>query len=287
VFAVGESMFASEPSPRRDTTGSVKLDVATYVVGGLLLVVAAAAWADLILGGSPMPMTTGTGDMNGKGVSPIGALLIGGIAYLIAWTVMMAAMMLPSATPMIALYAALGRGRAKAGPPVPSTMLFTLVYLLIWAAVGIPVYAVTVLVSQMVDSTANLKPLVPDAIAVVLVVAGLYQFTPWKRACLRVCRTPLGFLMSNWQDGYTGALRLAVRHAVSCLGCCLALMVVLVAAGAMGLAWVTLIAAVVFAEKILPYGDWTARTAGVGLVALGLLVATQPGLVPLIQGSSM
>jgi predicted metal-binding membrane protein len=258
----------------------------TYVVGGLLLVVAAVAWADLILGGSMMPMTPGASDMNSLSVSPIGALLIGGAAYLVAWTVMMAAMMLPSATPMIALYAAVGRGRSKAVPPVPSTAIFTLVYLLIWAAIGIPVYALTVLISQAVESSASLKALAPDAVAIVLLVAGIYQFTPWKSACLQVCRTPLGFLMNNWRDGYTGALRLAVRHALSCLGCCLALMVVLVAAGAMGLAWVTLIAAVVFAEKILPYGDWIARIAGVGLVALGLLVAVQPSLVPLIQWAS-
>jgi predicted metal-binding membrane protein len=113
----------------------------------------------------------------------------------------------------------------------------------------------------------------------------VYQFTPLKRACLHACRTPLGFLTSNWRDGYAGTLRLAAHHAVTCVGCCLALMIVLVAAGAMGLAWVALIAIVVFAEKVLPYGEWTARVAGVAFVALGLLVAVRPDLVPFIQGS--
>jgi predicted metal-binding membrane protein len=92
-------------------------------------------------------------------------------------------------------------------------------------------------------------------------------------------------LTSNWRDGYLGTLRLAAHHAVTCVGCCLALMVVLVAAGAMGLAWVALIAIVVFAEKVLPYGEWTARVAGVAFVVLGLLVAARPDLVPFIQGS--
>jgi len=200
---------------------------------------------------------------------------------------MMAAMMLPSAVPMIALYGALSRRGGATQPCGPSTALFALTYLVTWLVVGLPIYALSVAVDQAASANVAIKALLPYGIALVLVAAGLYQFTPLKRVCLRACRGPLGFLMSYWRPGYRGALQLGARHALSCLGCCWALMVVLVTAGAMGLPWVLLIAVMVFAEKVLPYGEWTARVSGSALLLVGLAVAVQPGLVPFIQGSPM
>jgi predicted metal-binding membrane protein len=119
----------------------------------------------------------------------------------------------------------------------------------------------------------------------VLIVAGAYQFSPLKHACLRACRSPLGFFVGHWRPGFPGSLRMAVAHAGYCLGCCWALMLVLVAAGAMGLAWVVLIAALVGAEKLAPRGDWIARLAGAALIGLGLAIALRPELVASLHGS--
>jgi predicted metal-binding membrane protein len=120
----------------------------------------------------------------------------------------------------------------------------------------------------------------------VLVAAGVYQFTPLKRACLRVCRNPLSFLLTRSRAGYRGTLGLALEHAAYCVGCCWGLMVVLVAAGAMALHWVLLIAAVVFVEKLLPRGEWTAAIVGSGLLLLGLAVVVHPDLAMVLRPSS-
>jgi predicted metal-binding membrane protein len=208
-----------------------------------------------------------------------GASLAEAAGFLGAWGVMMAAMMLPSATPMIALYGALRRTAAGAGPAGISTGLFALVYLLLWGAFGIPVY----LASLLIGAQSGSGDLLPYALAVVLVAAGVYQFTPLKHACLRVCRSPLGFLWARSRSGYLGTLRLAVEHAVYCIGCCWGLMVVLVAAGAMALNWVLLIAVVVLIEKVLPRGERAAWVAGGGLVLLGVAVALHPELAMLLH----
>ena len=240
----------------------------TYVV---LLVLAAAAWAHVVW----MAMTD---EMAGMDMVMTPSLL-DGIAFVAAWGIMMAAMMLPSALPMIGLYAATHRtlpvAPVAAGVPVA---VFTSIYLAVWAATGVPLYF----------ASAALSALPPNAraygTAVVLVVAGAFQLSPLKQTCLRQCRTPLGFLLGHWRAGWRGSLSLGWAHAVYCLGCCWALMVVLVAAGAMGLAWVLLVAAVVAAEKVLPGGERIARLAGVALVTLGLAVAFRPGLAMALRG---
>jgi predicted metal-binding membrane protein len=133
-------------------------------------------------------------------------------------------------------------------------------------------------VSVVIAAQTALADVLPYALALVLVAAGVYQLTPLKRACLRVCRNPLAFLMARSRAGYRGTLALAVEHGVYCVGCCWALMVVLVAAGAMALHWVLLIAAVVFIEKLLPHGERTAWIVGGVLVVLGIAVALHPEL---------
>jgi predicted metal-binding membrane protein len=205
-------------------------------------------------------------------VSPLGIA-----AYLAAWGVMMSAMMLPSAMPLIALYATIRRRSPPGHVDIPAA-LFALVYLAVWLAAGIPVYAANVAVAAATQAFPLADRLVPEGVALTLLVAGAFQFTPLKSRCLSVCRSPLGFLMGHWRAGIRGTLGMAIEHSLFCLGCCAGLMVVLVAAGAMALPWALLIAAVIFAEKVLPRGEWTARAAGAALVVLGLLVAAQPGL---------
>ena len=213
--------------------------------------------------------------------------LAGAAAYLGAWGVMMAAMMLPSAIPMIALYGAMQRGAAQTGQRGLLAALFTFIYLAAWLAFGIPVYLASVLLGLAANSSPVVAGLWPYGVALVLVGAGLYQLSPLKRTCLRACQSPFGFLMGHWRSGYVGAMRLAWEHAVFCLGCCSALMVVLVAAGAMSLPWVLLIAALVFVEKVLPHGEWTARVIGGGLIVLGLLIALRPDLAMMLRGAAM
>ena len=159
--------------------------------------------------------------------------------------------------------------------------MFTLVYLAVWAASGVPVY---------VTHTA-LMALPPRAfaygVAAILLAAAAFQLSPLKQACLRACRSPLGFLLGHWRAGLRGSLALGWSHAMYCLGCCWALMVVLVAAGAMGLAWVLFITAVVAAEKLLPGGEWIARVTGAVFLFLGVAVAVHPELVTALRGHAM
>jgi predicted metal-binding membrane protein len=200
------------------------------------------------------------------------------IAFVGSWGVMMAAMMLPSATPMIALYATVGRRMAASGRRTAPVVVFALPYAVVWLAAGIPVYAGTVLAADAARSHSWLSDAAPYAVAAVLVAAGAYQFNLAKRVCLRQCRSPLPFLAARWRPGLSGAARVGLAHAGYCLGCCWLLMIVLVTAGAMGLAWVLLVAALVFLEKITPRERWATNLAGAALLALGIALALHPTL---------
>ena len=211
----------------------------------LLVVVTAAAWSAL------------AADVGGDAAAPA--------AFLLGWLVMMAAMMLPSVTPLVLLYARQHR---------PAPLVFG--YLLVWAAVGVPVYALHAVVDLMAVPGA--------AVAAVLVGAGVYQLTPLKTACLSRCRSPVSFLVERWGRG---PLRLGAEHGAYCVGCCWGLMTVLVVAGAMGFAWAAAVALVVFVEKVLPAGPWVARVAAAALIGLGVAVAADPDLAMKLTGTEM
>jgi predicted metal-binding membrane protein len=206
----------------------------SLVVGAGLLLAAAAAWAALLAMGDEMPMGFG--------------LWIG------AWTVMMAAMMLPSTSPLVLLY-----GRQSTAM---SSALLTTGYVAVWAGVGLAAYGI----DMRLPEPSN------RVVGAVLIGAGLYQLTPLKTACLRRCRNPADFLVTHWRRGRIGALRLGVEHGAYCVGCCWALMGVLIVAGSMSLAWVVAIALVVAGEKLLPAGQLLGRLGGVGLLFAGIVV---------------
>jgi predicted metal-binding membrane protein len=245
-------------------------DRAAVVTSTILLLIAAVAWVDVIrssLGAPDMMMTM---------FMPM--TMVDGLAFVASWGVMMTAMMLPSALPMIGLYGATQRGEAATAPTGVPVAVFTLVYLAVWAASGVPVYlAHTLLMALSARVFAY-------GVAAILLAAGVFQLSPLKQVCLRVCRSPLGFLLGHWRAGLRGSLALGWSHAMYCLGCCWVLMVVLVAAGAMGLAWVLLITAVVAAEKLLPRGEWIARATGGAFLLLGVAVALRPDLVTALRG---
>lgn len=262
-------------------------DLWTYVTGSLLIVAAGVAWAALLRQASTMPAMPASPDVGGGAMPEAGGTLGQAAAYLSAWGVMMAAMMLPSATPLILLYGAVHRGMETRGQRGIPAALFALTYLVVWVLFGVPVYAASRLVDELAAANPAVAGMLPYAVGGLLAAAGVYQLTPLKRACLRACQSPLGFLLGRWRDGYLGTLRLALQHSAYCVGCCWALMAVLVAAGAMSLPWVLVVAVLVFAEKVLPGGGWAARIAGAALIGLGVVVILQPDLAMLIRGQAM
>jgi len=189
------------------------------------------------------------------------------------WWVMMIAMMLPSAAPMVLLYGAVSRKAAKTEAPASqygSSGAFTGGYLIAWAGFSI----VAVLLQWLLERAGLLSPMMLNTTSAVLagsilVFAGLYQLTPLKEACLRHCRSPIQFLSHNWKNGATGALKMGLHHGVYCLGCCWGLMAILFFGGIMNLYWIIGLATLVFIEKLAPAGFQVSRALAVVLVAWG------------------
>jgi predicted metal-binding membrane protein len=184
------------------------------------------------------------------------------------WTVMMVGMMSGSAAPMLLFFA---RTQASREPRRISrrVLLFGLGYLVIWGGFSaIATFAQWALqrASLLSGTMAASRPTVA---ATILIVAGLYQLTPLKGACLSRCRSPLGFFITSWRDGAGGAFRMGIRHGIFCLGCCWALMIVLFAVGVMNLAWVAALAVLVLLEKITPAGVFISRASGVAMTGAG------------------
>jgi predicted metal-binding membrane protein len=182
------------------------------------------------------------------------------------WAIMMVAMMLPSAAPMVLLFATIER-RRRAVSPFPATASFASAYVTVWMIFSI---AATVFQWQL-DRLALLTPVIATANSVIasiaLIAAGAYQFTPLKQACLRRCRSPLEFISRHWRRGPFG---IGLLHGLYCLGCCWMLMLVLFVGGVMNLACVALIASVVLIEKLMPQGQWVGYAVGLVLIGGGL-----------------
>jgi predicted metal-binding membrane protein len=187
------------------------------------------------------------------------------------WAVMMVGMMMPSAAPVMLLFAGMHRRRgAQRAPRV--VFAFGAGYLLVWTAFS----AAAALAQWALHQASLLSPAMTTTSArlsaAILIGAGVYQLTPFKGACLTHCRSPLGFLMSHWRDGTAGALRMGIEHGTYCLGCCWALMCVLFVVGVMNVVWVAAMTIFVLVEKIVPAGAFVARVAGVAMIAAGALV---------------
>ncbi len=187
------------------------------------------------------------------------------------WAVMMVAMMVPSVAPMVLLFAAVNRRRREAERPYVPTVVFLLGYLVVWTFFS----ALATAAQWQLHAAALLSPAMvvasPLLGAALLIAAGLFQFTPLKRACLIHCRTPLSLLMTEWREGSWGAFVMGLRHGSYCLGCCWFLMALLFVAGVMNLLWVALLSGFVLAEKIVPRGQELSLVAGVALTVWGFL----------------
>ncbi|MGZ8245458.1 DUF2182 domain-containing protein [Methylomagnum sp.] len=185
------------------------------------------------------------------------------------WAIMMLAMMLPVATPMALLVHRLGRSGPAAGKMNLPT--FLLGYFLVWVGFSVAATGLQWLFHGLRWLTPMMDAGNGAVSGTILVLAGLYQFTPWKAACLSHCRTPLGFLLSHGRPGGWGGLRLGLHHGRYCLGCCWAEMLVMFAVGVMNLPWMGGITLAIVAERYLPgSADPVRQLTGIGLVGFGL-----------------
>ena len=191
------------------------------------------------------------------------------------WVVMMAAMMFPSVAPAVALYSRMTRQRSPARP-----LLFTAAYLLVWSAVGVLSYGLFELGKNVFGAQLAWDAGGRWLAAGILALAAVYELTPLKNACLARCRSPLGFLLGSWRDGSAGAIEMGSRHAAWCVGCCWALMAALFALGVMSLVWMVVIAALIAAEKTLPWRRPVVWAATAILLVLAVMVAVAPHSVP-------
>jgi predicted metal-binding membrane protein len=193
----------------------------------------------------------------------------------VMWAVMMVAMMVPTAAPMILMYATVNRRRQSQQAPYTPTAVFLGGYLLVWTGFS----ALATLAQWGLHSMALLSPMMvstsPILGGILLLTAGIFQWTPWKYACLNHCRSPLGFLMTDWREGTKGALIMGLKHGSYCTGCCWFLMALLFVAGVMNLLWVATITAFVLVEKMVPRGDLVGRVAGGVLVLAGVILLGQ------------
>jgi predicted metal-binding membrane protein len=254
------------------------------VVIGALLVVTALAWANLVWLANDMWM--GGMDMAGFRMIPAGQgwmmpmsapwhpIEFG--AVFLMWVVMMIGMMTPSVAPMILIYARIGRQTAGERGPLAASTWFALGYLLSWTAFSLAATTAqwalerAALLTPMMESASNARG------ATVLNIAGLYQWTPFKDACLSYCQTPLGFILRyGFRREATGALALGFRHGLYCIGCCWAVMALLFVAGVMNLFWIAALAVLVLIEKVLPFGRLVPRLAGLAFIAAGAWLLTQ------------
>jgi predicted metal-binding membrane protein len=184
------------------------------------------------------------------------------------WTVMMIAMMLPAASPFVLAFAAVQRKRNNDQVYGPVSIFLT-GYFFIWTVFS----GLAALIQQALRGAALLSPALTSTSAIfaggLLVAAGVYQWTPLKNACLRHCRSALGFVLAEWREGASGAFLMGVEHGIFCLGCCWALMALPFAAGVMNLFWMAAITVFILIEKAAPAGEWVGRVAGGALIVWG------------------
>jgi predicted metal-binding membrane protein len=193
------------------------------------------------------------------------------------WSVMMVAMMVPSAVPMVLTFATISRTRPSAGAALVSPGIFLAGYIVVWTSFSL----VATTLQWALHAATLLAPATlrvsPVAGGVLLAAAGIYQFTPLKNACLSKCAGPLQFLLHEWRDGSAGALVMGLRHGVFCTACCAVLMALLFVAGIMNLLWIALIGAMVLVEKLVPSGRLASRAFGL-LLLIAAVVLTIEGL---------
>jgi predicted metal-binding membrane protein len=257
--------------PQNDFSGPALPPLDRIAIWGGLALITLLAWLYLLR--MPMPAGMEMPGMPGMKMAmsvPHPWSLADAVTAFVMWSVMMVAMMVPSASPMITMYARAVRARG-AGANLKVAM-FTGGYIAAWTLFS----AAATLVQLALQRTAHLSSelaVAPVIGGIILISAGLYQVTPLKQVCLRHCRSPLGFFMTEWREGAAGAFVMGLRHGVFCVGCCWMLMALLFAAGIMNLLWVAAIAIFVLLEKVMPWERIIANGAALALIAAGIWIA--------------
>jgi predicted metal-binding membrane protein len=229
---------------------------------GTLFVVAAVGWVWT------------ANRMRGMDAGPWTAL--GSVGWFLGvWVVMMAAMMFPSVAPTVALYARITKQRSSG-----LAWLFASGYLMVWAVAGLGAFAVGAAATQLLGDRLDWDSAGRALSGVTLIAAAVYELTPLKNVCLGKCRSPLGALLGSWRDGRSGALRMGARNGAWCVGCCWALMAALFALGVMSVSWMALVAAIIAAEKAIPWRRIVTYGTATLLLALGVLVLAAPSALP-------
>jgi predicted metal-binding membrane protein len=208
------------------------------------------------------------------------ATLVGAMQFTGMWLLMMAAMMLPSATPIALLFRTIQRRRGAEGNLAVSTAAFLAGYLLVWTLAGLLgdlAYVAGLHLARSLHTGAAAIPAVGGGI---LVVAGLYQFAPLKSICLARCRSPFHFILHHWREGRLGAVRMGASHGAYCLGCCWGIMAVLFVVGLMNLAWMAALSVLIVVEKLMPWGRTLAHLVGALFIVLGIVMTVRPAFLP-------
>jgi len=259
--------MAAVDQPSKPSAGGALTTVYVAVRARLLLVAllfaaATAGW-----------LWTGR-EMRGMDDGPWTSL--GGFGWFICvWVVMMAAMMLPSVAPTVALYSRMVGRRSPASP-----LAFVAGYLLSWAVAGIAAYGIAAAATRIGRSQLAWTNAGRPIAGTTLILAAVYELTPLKDVCLGKCRSPLGALLGWWRDGVGGALRMGTKHGAWCVGCCWALMAALFALGVMSISWMAVVAGLIAIEKTLPWRRVATYATTAVLLLLGILVLTAPHALP-------
>lgn len=247
------------------------------VIGAGLIAITALAWAYMVYlawdmkdmeMGSGMAMTTG--DLAMTQVMSWSAVDF--VMTFVMWAAMMVAMMLPAAAPMILMFATVNGKRQDQGRPFVATTVFLSGYLVVWWGFALVATLAQWGLHQGTLLSSMMGSVTPVLGGILLIAAGAFQWTPLKNVCLKHCRTPVGFMMSHWQEGGRGAFNMGIHHGIFCLGCCWFLMGLMFVAGVMSLVWMAAIAVYILLEKVVPQGAWgnvVTWAAGAGMVGWG------------------
>ncbi len=243
-----------------------------WLIGGALVVSVALCWAWIV------PMAV---DMYGTMRGPSAWMMtnrwdLAHLALLFAmWVVMMAGMMLPSAAPAALLYAGVIRKSPAASRVQAHVYAFVGGYLVIWTAFSLAATGLQRLLAQVLLLNPMMELRAGWFASALLILAGIYQFTPYKRTCLESCRSPVAFIVQHWRSGVDGGFHIGLRHGLYCLGCCWALMLLLFVGGVMNLWWIAALTIFVLLEKIAPLGAQGGRLSGWLIIAFGLFNLVQ------------
>lgn len=191
------------------------------------------------------------------------------------WGIMMVAMMFPSATPMILMFNIVNQQQGETQRPLIPTGLFVLGYFLIWTA-----YSALAAMTQWglhISALLSHNHVITNPLigGILLTAAGVFQWTPFRDACMSKCRSPLGFLLAEWREGRPGALVMGLKHGLNCVGCCWLLMLLSFVLGIMNMVWMAILTIFMLVEKASPKSQWISRTTGLVLVAWGLWIAAE------------